>query len=75
MCPPGQRYLDCDDLADAPMPGRGLACEQTCESHLLNLTCSAHEPCVPGCACPPGGTLVTRSGGPGVGRRAQIKAI
>ncbi|XP_035275409.1 otogelin [Anguilla anguilla] len=54
MCPPGQHYLDCDDLADAPASERGLACEQTCESHLLNLTCSAHEPCVPGCACPPG---------------------
>ncbi|KAJ8340067.1 hypothetical protein SKAU_G00347000 [Synaphobranchus kaupii] len=54
MCPPGQRYLDCDDLADAPALGSGLACEQTCESHLLNLTCSAHEPCIPGCACPPG---------------------
>ncbi|XP_061101225.1 otogelin [Conger conger] len=53
MCPPGQRYLECDDLTDAPVL-RGLACEQTCETHLLNLTCSAHEPCIPGCACPPG---------------------
>ncbi|XP_036400136.1 otogelin [Megalops cyprinoides] len=54
MCPPGQYYVDCGDPDDGLSLGRGLACEQTCESYLLNLTCSAHEPCVPGCACPPG---------------------
>ncbi|XP_067105524.1 otogelin [Osmerus mordax] len=49
LCPLGQMYLDCSEGMD-----RGLACEQTCESFLLNLTCSTHEPCVPGCVCPPG---------------------
>ncbi|XP_046898327.1 otogelin [Hypomesus transpacificus] len=49
LCPVDQMYLDCSEGMD-----RGLACEQTCESFLLNLTCSTHEPCVPGCVCPPG---------------------
>uniref|UniRef100_A0AAY4C9Z8 Otogelin n=1 Tax=Denticeps clupeoides TaxID=299321 RepID=A0AAY4C9Z8_9TELE len=47
-CPPGQWYHDCNNGR-----GKGVACEETCESHLLNLTCSAHEPCIPGCVCPP----------------------
>ncbi|KAJ7994558.1 hypothetical protein DPEC_G00250710 [Dallia pectoralis] len=51
QCPLGQMYIDC---VDGVSPGGGLGCEHTCESHLLNLTCSAHEPCVPGCVCPHG---------------------
>uniref|UniRef100_A0A3Q2T3Y8 Otogelin n=1 Tax=Fundulus heteroclitus TaxID=8078 RepID=A0A3Q2T3Y8_FUNHE len=54
LCPPGQVYLNCSDGEDSLMPGRGVACERTCESFLLNITCSAHEPCASGCACPPG---------------------
>ncbi|XP_038123894.1 otogelin [Cyprinodon tularosa] len=54
LCPPGQLYLNCTDEQNNLMPGRGLACERTCESFLLNITCSAHEPCVSGCTCPPG---------------------
>ncbi|ROK23437.1 Otogelin [Anabarilius grahami] len=54
LCPPGQFYEDCGNRVDSPSASKGLACEQTCESYLLNLTCSTHEPCVPGCACPAG---------------------
>ncbi|KAM7424628.1 hypothetical protein PAMA_000809 [Pampus argenteus] len=54
LCPPGQIYQNCSDGEDGLLPGRGVACERTCESYLLNLTCSTHEPCVAGCACPPG---------------------
>ncbi|XP_051757713.1 otogelin-like isoform X6 [Ctenopharyngodon idella] len=54
LCPPGQIYEDCGNRVDGPSASKGLACEQTCESYLLNLTCSTHEPCVPGCACPAG---------------------
>ncbi|XP_034019438.1 otogelin [Thalassophryne amazonica] len=54
VCPPGQLYQNCSEGEDGLLPGRGLACERTCESFLLNLTCSTHEPCVAGCACPPG---------------------
>ena len=54
LCPPGQLYLNCSEGGDGLLPGRGVACERTCESYLLNLTCSAHEPCVAGCSCPPG---------------------
>uniref|UniRef100_A0AAZ3SXK3 Otogelin n=1 Tax=Oncorhynchus tshawytscha TaxID=74940 RepID=A0AAZ3SXK3_ONCTS len=60
QCPLGQMYLDCTEgleglkAIDGISLGRGLGCEHTCESHLLNLTCSAHEPCIPGCVCPPG---------------------
>uniref|UniRef100_A0A3Q1CNI4 Otogelin n=1 Tax=Amphiprion ocellaris TaxID=80972 RepID=A0A3Q1CNI4_AMPOC len=50
LCPAGQLYLNCSEAEDGLQPGRGVACERTCESYLLNLTCSAHEPCVPGCA-------------------------
>ncbi|XP_016092643.1 otogelin-like [Sinocyclocheilus grahami] len=54
MCPPGQFYEDCGNRADSHSANKGLACEQTCESYLLNLTCSTHEPCMPGCVCPTG---------------------
>uniref|UniRef100_A0A8C1G9J5 Otogelin n=1 Tax=Cyprinus carpio TaxID=7962 RepID=A0A8C1G9J5_CYPCA len=54
LCPPGQFYEDCGNQVDRHMANKGLACEQTCESYLLNLTCSTNEPCVPGCICPAG---------------------
>ncbi|KAM9408251.1 otogelin [Pholidichthys leucotaenia] len=54
LCPPGQLYHSCSEGEDGLLPGRGVACERTCETFLLNLTCSAHEPCLSGCACPPG---------------------
>ncbi|XP_076584321.1 otogelin [Chaetodon auriga] len=54
LCPPGQLYQNCSEGDDGLLPGRGVACERTCESYLLNLTCSTHEPCVAGCTCPPG---------------------
>ncbi|XP_054472213.1 otogelin [Anoplopoma fimbria] len=54
LCPAGQLYQNCSEGGDGVLSGRGAACERTCESFLLNLTCSAHEPCVAGCTCPPG---------------------
>lgn len=54
LCPAGQTYQNCSEEEDGLLSGRGVACEHTCESYLLNLTCSTHEPCVPGCSCPPG---------------------
>ncbi|XP_029354391.1 otogelin [Echeneis naucrates] len=54
LCPAGQIHLNCSEGEDGLLPGRGVACERTCESYLLNLTCSTHEPCVAGCTCPPG---------------------
>uniref|UniRef100_A0A7N5ZRD3 Otogelin n=1 Tax=Anabas testudineus TaxID=64144 RepID=A0A7N5ZRD3_ANATE len=54
LCPVGQLYQNCSDGEDGLLPGRGVACERTCESYLLNLTCSTHEPCVAGCTCPAG---------------------
>lgn len=54
LCPAGQLYQNCSEGDDGLLSGRGVACEHTCESHLLNLTCSTHEPCVAGCTCPPG---------------------
>uniref|UniRef100_A0A3B4V2N7 Otogelin n=1 Tax=Seriola dumerili TaxID=41447 RepID=A0A3B4V2N7_SERDU len=54
LCPAGQLYQNCSEGEDGILPGRGVACERTCESYLLNLTCSTHEPCVAGCTCPPG---------------------
>uniref|UniRef100_A0A3P8VXA6 Otogelin n=1 Tax=Cynoglossus semilaevis TaxID=244447 RepID=A0A3P8VXA6_CYNSE len=54
LCPAGQLYQDCSEGEDGFLSGRGVACELTCESYLLNLTCSTHEPCVAGCTCPPG---------------------
>ncbi|XP_048829558.1 otogelin-like protein [Brienomyrus brachyistius] len=53
-CPPGQLYHDCADLDGVLPASKGVECEQTCETYLLNLTCSAHEPCIPGCICPLG---------------------
>ncbi|KAI9540509.1 hypothetical protein NQZ68_039701 [Dissostichus eleginoides] len=54
LCPAGQLYQNCSDGGDGLLTGRGVACERTCESYLLNLTCSTHEPCVAGCTCPHG---------------------
>ncbi|XP_074480146.1 otogelin [Sebastes fasciatus] len=54
LCAAGQLYQNCSEGDDGLLSGRGAACERTCESYLLNLTCSTHEPCVAGCACPPG---------------------
>ncbi|XP_068431508.1 otogelin [Clinocottus analis] len=54
LCPAGQLYQNCSEGVDGFLSGRGVACEHTCESFLLNLTCSSHEPCVTGCTCPPG---------------------
>ncbi|XP_029438960.1 otogelin [Rhinatrema bivittatum] len=49
-CPAGQIYLNCSDSeADTE-----LSRERTCENQLLNLTLSAHLPCLSGCVCPPG---------------------
>ncbi|KAI5630251.1 otogelin, partial [Silurus asotus] len=53
LCPPGQVYEDCGNGVKGLSAHKGLACVQTCESYLLNLTCSNYEPCVPGCICPP----------------------
>ncbi|KAM9816911.1 otogelin [Neosynchiropus ocellatus] len=52
-CPKGQIHQNCHERVGGLL-GRGVACERTCESFLLNLTCSTHEPCVAGCTCPPG---------------------
>lgn len=60
LCPAGQLYQSCSDGEDGLLPGRGVACERTCESYLLNLTCSTHEPCVAGCTCPPGWVPCTK---------------
>ncbi|XP_044072365.1 otogelin isoform X2 [Siniperca chuatsi] len=54
LCPAGQLYQNCSEGDDGLLSGSGVACERTCESYLLNLTCSTHEPCVTGCTCPPG---------------------
>lgn len=54
LCPPGQVYEDCVMREDGLLASKGLACIQTCDTYLLNLTCSNHEPCVPGCICPAG---------------------
>ncbi|XP_019722789.1 otogelin [Hippocampus comes] len=54
LCPVSQFYHNCSDGENGLLPGRGVACERTCESYLLNLTCSAHEPCASGCTCPSG---------------------
>ncbi|KAK2854260.1 hypothetical protein Q5P01_006921 [Channa striata] len=54
FCPAGQLYQNCSEGEDGLLPGRGVTCERTCESYLLNLTCSTHEPCVAGCTCPAG---------------------
>ncbi|XP_069481476.1 otogelin [Ambystoma mexicanum] len=49
-CPVGQIYINCSD----PGANFELSRERTCENHLLNLTMSAHVPCLSGCVCPPG---------------------
>lgn len=60
-CPAGQIYRSCTQGDDDSLHlGRGVACERTCESYLLNLTCSTHEPCVVGCTCPPGWAYLKR---------------
>uniref|UniRef100_A0A8C3U2L1 Otogelin n=1 Tax=Catharus ustulatus TaxID=91951 RepID=A0A8C3U2L1_CATUS len=49
-CPVGQIYINCSN----PRVDPELSRERTCENQLLNLTFSAHLPCVSGCVCPPG---------------------
>ncbi|NXN80297.1 OTOG protein, partial [Bombycilla garrulus] len=49
-CPVGQIYINCSN----PQVDPELIRERTCENQLLNLTFSAHLPCVSGCVCPPG---------------------
>ncbi|NXY23003.1 OTOG protein, partial [Atrichornis clamosus] len=49
-CPAGQIYVNCSK----PQTDPELSRERTCENQLLNLTFSAHLPCVSGCVCPPG---------------------
>ncbi|XP_058685510.1 otogelin [Poecile atricapillus] len=49
-CPVGQVYINCSN----PQVDPELSRERTCENQLLNLTFSAHPPCVSGCICPPG---------------------
>ncbi|NXW16887.1 OTOG protein, partial [Circaetus pectoralis] len=49
-CPVGQIYINCSN----PQVDPELSRERTCENQLLNLTFSAHLPCVSGCACPLG---------------------
>ncbi|KAK4821898.1 hypothetical protein QYF61_004544 [Mycteria americana] len=48
-CPVGQIYVNCSN----PQVDPELSRERTCENQLLNLTFSAHLPCVSGCVCPP----------------------
>ncbi|NWS94257.1 OTOG protein, partial [Mionectes macconnelli] len=50
-CPAGQIYINC---TSSPQVDPELSRERTCENQLLNLTFSAHLPCVSGCVCPPG---------------------
>nr|XP_009667446.1 PREDICTED: otogelin [Struthio camelus australis] len=47
-CPVGQIYVNCSN----PQTDPELSRERTCENQLLNLTFSAHLPCVSGCVCP-----------------------
>ncbi|NWT37646.1 OTOG protein, partial [Chroicocephalus maculipennis] len=49
-CPVGQIYINCSN----PQVDPELSRERTCENQLLNLTFSAHLPCVSGCVCPLG---------------------
>lgn len=49
-CPVGQIYINCS----SPQVDPELSRERTCENQLLNLTFSAHLPCVSGCVCPLG---------------------
>ncbi|XP_032546955.1 otogelin [Chiroxiphia lanceolata] len=50
-CPVGQIYINC---TSNPQVDPELSRERTCENQLLNLTFSAHLPCVSGCVCPRG---------------------
>ncbi|XP_075044607.1 otogelin [Mixophyes fleayi] len=49
-CPAGQIYYNCSS-SDVDIE---LSRERTCENQLLNVTLSAHLPCVSGCVCPKG---------------------
>ncbi|NWU95954.1 OTOG protein, partial [Upupa epops] len=49
-CPVGQIYVNCSN----PQADPALSREQTCENWLLNITFTAHLPCVSGCVCPLG---------------------
>uniref|UniRef100_A0A8C0AS39 Otogelin n=1 Tax=Buteo japonicus TaxID=224669 RepID=A0A8C0AS39_9AVES len=49
-CPVGQVYINCSN----PQVDPELSRERSCENQLLNLTFSAHLPCVSGCVCPLG---------------------
>ncbi|NXJ61135.1 OTOG protein, partial [Rostratula benghalensis] len=49
-CPVGQVYINCSN----PQVDPQLSRERTCGNQLLNLTFSAHLPCVSGCVCPLG---------------------
>ncbi|XP_030307104.1 otogelin [Calypte anna] len=49
-CPVGQIYINCSN----PQVDSELSRERTCENQLLNITFSAHLPCVSGCVCPLG---------------------
>ncbi|NXX78993.1 OTOG protein, partial [Urocolius indicus] len=49
-CPVGQIYINCSN----PQVDPELSRERTCENQRLNLTFSAHPPCVSGCVCPLG---------------------
>ncbi|NWH56898.1 OTOG protein, partial [Geococcyx californianus] len=49
-CPIGQIYINCSN----PEVDPELSRERTCDNQLLNLTFSAHVPCVSGCVCPLG---------------------
>uniref|UniRef100_A0A8C8SMQ0 Otogelin n=1 Tax=Pelusios castaneus TaxID=367368 RepID=A0A8C8SMQ0_9SAUR len=49
-CPAGQIYVNCSNQQASLEFSR----ERTCENQLLNLTFSAHLPCLSGCVCPQG---------------------
>ncbi|XP_074853854.1 otogelin [Carettochelys insculpta] len=49
-CPEGQIYVNCSN----PQANMEFSRERTCENQLLNLTFSAHLPCLSGCVCPQG---------------------
>uniref|UniRef100_A0A8C0GJ61 Otogelin n=1 Tax=Chelonoidis abingdonii TaxID=106734 RepID=A0A8C0GJ61_CHEAB len=49
-CPAGQIYVNCSN----PQANMEFSRERTCENQLLNLTFSAHLPCLSGCVCAQG---------------------
>uniref|UniRef100_A0A803VK01 Otogelin n=1 Tax=Ficedula albicollis TaxID=59894 RepID=A0A803VK01_FICAL len=51
--PPGEHVMTSLGKCN-PQVDPELSRERTCENQLLNLTFSAHLPCVSGCVCPPG---------------------